>query len=203
MTKDQESENRKLRVYVDATVVSSCEDEEFREHSQSLIEAAKAGKMTLIVSDVTLEELLHAPLSVRQVLPSIPLEHLEVVGMTRDVWSLADGFIEAGALTEKFRRDALHIAYATVLQVDSMVTWDSKYTETPSGSVRNGSRKAFDCVKWTEKVRGRIYLETEGHAFREEKRRLERIVSDDAFYASIPKAVIPPRPSREGVEGGV
>ncbi len=116
-----------LRVYVDTSVIGGCEDAEFREPSRRLIERCQDGEVTLVVSAVTASELRRAPLPVRRVLPSIGLEHLELVEVTREVETLANGYIESGALGEGMRADALHIAAATVAEVDVLASWNFRH----------------------------------------------------------------------------
>ncbi len=117
----------KLRVYIDTSVIGGCEDEEFREPSRRLIERCEDGEVTLVVSAVTAGELRQAPPPVRRVLPSIGPEHLERVEVTREVEMLANGYIESGALGEGMRADALHIAAATVADVDVLASWNFRH----------------------------------------------------------------------------
>ncbi len=117
----------KLRVYVDTSVIGGCEDEEFREPSRRLIERCRDGEVTLVVSAVTAGELLRAPQPVRRVLPSIGPGHLERMEVTREVEILANGYIESGALGEGMRADALHIAAATVAEVDVLASWNFRH----------------------------------------------------------------------------
>ncbi len=59
-------------------------------------------------------------------LPSIGLEHLELVEVTREVETFANGYIESGALGEGMRLDALHIAAAAVAEVDVLASWNCR-----------------------------------------------------------------------------
>ena len=117
----------KMRVYADTSVIGGCEDDEFRESSRRLIERCAQGELTLVVSAVTAGELRRAPPPVRRVLPSIGPEHLERVEVTREVEMLANGYIERGALGEGMRADALHIAAATVAEVDVLASWNFRH----------------------------------------------------------------------------
>ena len=117
----------KLRVYIDTSVIGGCEDEEFREPSRRLIKRCEDGEVTLVVSAVTAGELRQAPPPVRRVLPSIGPEHLERVEVTREVEILANEYIESGALGEGMRADALHVAAATVADVDVLASWNFRH----------------------------------------------------------------------------
>ena len=52
------------RVYVDASVIGGCLDDEFKTASNLLIESICKGKRIAVVSDITLGELEMAPVSV-------------------------------------------------------------------------------------------------------------------------------------------
>ena len=117
----------KLRVYVDTSVIGGCVDEEFGEPSRRLIKRCKEGDVTLVISAVTTGELRPAPPPVRRVLPSIDPERLERVEVTREMETLANGYIESGALGEGMRADALHIAAATVVDADVLASWNFRH----------------------------------------------------------------------------
>ena len=115
----------KLRVYVDTSVIGGCEDDEFREASQRLIERCAQGKVTLVISEDTVEELKGAPRAVQNVLRDIA--NPEAMDITDEVEELAGRYIRYGALTEKMRADARHIAAATVAGVDVLVSWNFRH----------------------------------------------------------------------------
>ena len=116
---------RKLRVYVDTSVIGGCEDEEFREASQCLIDRCAQGEVTLVISEDTVEELRGAPRAVQNILQEIA--NSEALSITDEVEELAGRYIQYGALTEKMRADARHIAAATVAGVDVLVSWNFRH----------------------------------------------------------------------------
>ena len=117
----------KLRIYMDTSVIGGCADERFRGPSRRLIQRAERGEVTLVVSDATLRELEPAPRVVREVLEAIGADHLEVIDATEEIRILAARYIEAGALTEKSRKDAEHIAAATVAGVSVVASWNFRH----------------------------------------------------------------------------
>jgi len=62
----------KARIYVDASVIGGCEDDEFSEHSLRLMERFVQGDAILVVSTLTVQELAAAPDEVRRHLASVP-----------------------------------------------------------------------------------------------------------------------------------
>lgn len=116
-----------MKFYVDTSVWGGYFDREFAEWTIPFIEQAQQGKFTIVVSDVTLGELLDAPERVRNLLDAIPATFLEIVEIGAEHLALADHYVTEGALTPKFHTDAQHIALATILKVDSLVSWNFKH----------------------------------------------------------------------------
>lgn len=90
-------------------------------------EQAKKGRFIIVISDVTLRELIPAPLRVRRLTESIPGSFLELVSLTEEQDILAQHYIKEGALTSKYETDAQHISIATILKVDTLVSWNFKH----------------------------------------------------------------------------
>lgn len=83
----------KSRIYADTPVAGGCEDDEFKEHSLQLMECFAIGKFTLVLSDLTVQELASAPEGVRKHLSRVPEEHIEVVRLSAEARELADAYI--------------------------------------------------------------------------------------------------------------
>ena len=62
-----------------------------------------------------------------QLTESIPDQYLELVSLTEEQDILAQRYIQEGVLTPKYESDAQHIAIATILKVDSLVSWNFKH----------------------------------------------------------------------------
>ncbi len=117
----------KPRVYTDTSVLGGCEDEEFAEHSVRLMQDFVWGRRVLVLSSLTLQELVAAPAEVRRRLVAVPEEHIETLQLDAEAKDLAESYIAAGVLTDKMRADAQHIAIATVGRVDVLVSWNFKH----------------------------------------------------------------------------
>ena len=116
-----------MKFYVDTSVWGGHEDEEFEEWTIPFFEQARAGKFTIVLSDLTLRELAPAPERVRLLTETIPDPFLELVELTDEAEILAGHYINEGVLTPKFEGDAQHIAISTILKVDSLVSWNFKH----------------------------------------------------------------------------
>ncbi len=115
------------RIYIDTSVIGGCFDQEFEEWSNRLFDDFKAGRMIAVVSDITLDELTDAPQQVQDIFASIPEENLEIVSSDIGSKDLADKYIIEKAVSGKFYEDAMHIAIATIHQVNVLASWNFKH----------------------------------------------------------------------------
>jgi len=116
-----------LRLYIDASVIGGCFDEEFSEESCALLQAAEEGKVTLIVSDLLALEMEFAPQRVRDRFASLPPASLEPVLRTAESEGLRDAYLEAGVVGPRAANDAHHVALATVARADVLVSWNFRH----------------------------------------------------------------------------
>lgn len=118
---------KKLRIYLDASVVGGCEDEEFAEESRALMDMAREGKATFVLSDLLGAELQFARQSVQDILAEMPPGGLESVDTTEEAEDLCDAYLSAGVVGPARREDALHVALATVARSDLIVSWNFRH----------------------------------------------------------------------------
>jgi len=117
----------KQRVYIDTSVIGGCFDKEFEKWSNALFDDFKNGRMIVVVSDVTMDELSGAPDRVKRNFETIPEDYLEVLVLDNEAKLLAQKYIDEGVVTEKYFEDALHIAIATIFKVNVVVSWNFKH----------------------------------------------------------------------------
>ncbi len=115
------------RIYVDASVVGGCEDDEFAAHSIRLMDYFVRGKFCLVVSTLTVQELAAAPEEVRKRLAGVPEAYIETLQLGAEARELAEAYIAEAVISAKMRADAQHIAIATVARVDVLVSWNFKH----------------------------------------------------------------------------
>lgn len=94
------------RVYIDTSVIGGCFDKEFEKWSNKLFEEFTTGKLIAVVSDITLDELSNAPKFVVDNFKKIPETSTEML---------------------LSNEDALHIAIATIEQVNVLASWNFKH----------------------------------------------------------------------------
>jgi len=114
--------SRKLRIYVDTSVVGGCLDEEFCGPSDNLMDFFREGRAIMLVSDVLLDELMAAPDVVKRILEGLPAAHLEPVAISEEAQKLQSHYLAAGVVGPASSNDALHVALATVARADMIVS---------------------------------------------------------------------------------
>lgn len=115
------------RVSVDTSVIGGCHDAEFALESRSLVEMARRGELTLLLSDLLFQELEDAPPEVLAVLADIPPEAYLLVSSSSEAEVLRQEYMAAGVLAAPYEDDALHVAIATVSKADLIVSWNFKH----------------------------------------------------------------------------
>ena len=118
---------KRLRIYVDTSVIGGCYDPEFKLWSKALVEDFREGRYTAVMSDVTATEVAPAPefvKSLHQELLGLPAELVQV---DEDAVSLVQRYIERSVLGQRFLNDMLHIALATIAEVDVLVSWNFRH----------------------------------------------------------------------------
>ncbi len=116
-----------MRVYADTSVFGGCFDSEFQGMSLKLIEEAKRGRFRLVLSPTTLRELARAPERVRTFVTALAQSAVEVLAASEEAESLREAYIAAGVLGRGSKADAEHIAYASIGEVDLIVSGNFKH----------------------------------------------------------------------------
>jgi hypothetical protein len=117
---------KKVRIYVDTSVIGGCFDPEFRTWSNGLIDDFRSRRFHLVLSDVTAAEVERAPDQVREMYGELT-SFAEILSVTDEVLDLLEKYEAHGVLDSRFRNDMLHIALATVAEVDVLVSWNFQH----------------------------------------------------------------------------
>jgi len=118
---------KKQRIYIDTSVIGGYFDDEFKDATQLLFEKFKSGECTLVYSEVSEEELFEAPEKVRELIKSLPKDHVEYVELSDEAIMLANTYISENVVGKTSRTDCMHIAVATISNVDILVSWNFKH----------------------------------------------------------------------------
>ena len=118
---------KKLRIYLDTSVIGGCFDPEFRVWSESLMEDFRQGRYIAVVSDVTAAEVAPAPDFVRSLHQELLGLPAELIRTDEEAVSVVQGYVERSVLGQRFINDMLHIALATISEVDVLVICNLKH----------------------------------------------------------------------------
>lgn len=118
---------KKLRIYLDTSVIGGCFDSEFSLWSNGLFKDFKMGNYQPIVSEVVAAEIEDAPEHIQEKYAEIIDMGAEYLEIGEEVLELADVYLKDHILTPKFSDDMMHIALSTVADVDILVSWNFKH----------------------------------------------------------------------------
>lgn len=116
-----------LRLYLDTSVFGGCFDVEFERDSNALFRAARQGKFILLVSELVSTELRKAPDLVKGISQDLEGVEVELPPFSVEADELAQAYLKAGVVTPKSETDAQHVALATVIRADAIVSWNFKH----------------------------------------------------------------------------
>lgn len=115
-----------LRIYIDTSVFGGCFEPEFQEWSNGLIHDFELGLFTPVVSDLLSAEIKGAPAQVQAVFTHVAAlaERIETSDAADELATL---YAERSVLGSRYENDMLHIALASVAEVDILVSWNFKH----------------------------------------------------------------------------
>lgn len=123
---------RRLRVYLDTSVLGGCFDVEFSESSRAFFEEISAGRIVPLLSATLVREAQEAPEQVRDVLTEVLQTECERIDVTAEMVDLRDAYVAAKVVTARYADDALHVAQATIAQADVIASWNFKHLVNPA-----------------------------------------------------------------------
>ena len=117
---------RPMRVYADTSVFGGTCDTEFEEASRAFFDLVRASKFRLVVSAVVLDELVTAPDAVRSFFSEM-LGYIEVLEPSDEADALQEAYVDAKIVSSSHKRDAFHVASATVSGCVMIVSWNFRH----------------------------------------------------------------------------
>jgi hypothetical protein len=115
------------RVYIDTSVIGGCFDSEFAKWSNGLMQDFRLGNFKAVLSDVLATEIQDAPQYVKDLYQELLNLPHEFVNTTPEMGELANAYQYHNILTPKYYDDGLHIAIATITEIDTLVSWNFKH----------------------------------------------------------------------------
>jgi predicted nucleic acid-binding protein len=116
--------DKQMSLYLDTSVIGGYYDDVFMEDTRLLFENIRDGKYSVFTSNLVLEELDDAPERVKKVLRDLDYR---LINITDEYEELADEYIKEKVVGETSRGDCIHIATATINNIDILVSWNFKH----------------------------------------------------------------------------
>ena len=121
----------KLRLYLDTTVWNFSFADDAPQHRAETLEffqRVRLGLFEVFYSEAVEREVIAAPLArrrqIEKLLEEIAPKRLE---QNSKIDALATEYINRSVLPKRSRLDAFHVAYATVYQMDALVSWNFRH----------------------------------------------------------------------------
>lgn len=118
---------RKISVYVDTSVIGGCFDQEFETWSKGLMQDFEENRFVPVLSEIVATEIGNAPEQVQDQFKQIlQLSHV-FLELTDEAVDLAKLYLERKIISPKYFEDSLHIALATINDINILVSWNFKH----------------------------------------------------------------------------
>jgi len=117
----------KPRIYIDTSVVGGYYDEEFQDFTVPFFDRVKKGEIVVLCSSLLEKELQNAPDRVKNIIKNLPKRSIESIEISREAIGLAKQYIKYEVVGMTSFDDCLHIALATIVKADLLVSWNFKH----------------------------------------------------------------------------
>ena len=114
-------------IYVDTSVFGGKFDSEFELWTELFFKKIFDSDIKILYSDVAESELINAPQKIKKFVKSIPEKNIQRVFLNEESIRLAEKYLKEKVVGESSRADCYHIAIATILKADILVSWNFKH----------------------------------------------------------------------------
>ena len=118
---------KSTKIYVDTSVIGGCFDPEFEKWSNSLFKDFEMGLFVPVISEIVAAEIALAPVEVVSRYSELLNYEPIILELSDEVIDLANAYLLREILSDNFIDDARHIAFASVFEVDLLVSWNFKH----------------------------------------------------------------------------
>lgn len=115
------------RIYLDTSVFGGYFDSEFEIWTKILFNKIAEGEYRVVYSKLVDIELSNAPEKVKKLVKNLSIDQLELVQISNEAILLADQYLKENVVGKTSRSDCLHIALATLNNVDILASWNFKH----------------------------------------------------------------------------
>ena len=114
-------------IYCDTSVYGGKFDAEFEFWTDLFFQEVSKRKIQIVFSNVVEDELKNAPIDVRNFVINLPKQLVLQTQLTEEAVSLAEQYLKENVVGKASRTDCYHIAIATIMKVDLLVSWNFKH----------------------------------------------------------------------------
>ena len=120
---------KKLKVYLDTTIFNFVFAEDApAERDLTRKFFSQINQFDVFVSDIVIEEIAECPAPKRQKMMSLIEKHnIQELSLDESSRQLAIKYIKEGIIPMKYQDDALHIAIASVNEMDVLLSWNFQH----------------------------------------------------------------------------
>jgi len=118
------------KVYLETTLFNFYFDQDRDAHAVTveLFKEIAAGKYEAFTSDYVVDELKKAPAEKSARMMNLLIEYgIPVLAMDDEADRLADNYVSEGVIPQKYRTDGLHIAIATINDLDMIISMNFQH----------------------------------------------------------------------------
>jgi len=145
---------KKQRMYLETTLFNYYFDEDrgFAHHSTvALFKEIASGKYEAFTSRVVIDELNNAPEEKREKMLRLILEYdIPVLETNDEAVRMANIYVEEGIIPQKYRTDGLHVAIATVSDLDMIISMNFQHIVKRNTKIGTGNINALNGYRAVE-----------------------------------------------------
>lgn len=122
---------KRLKLYLETTVWNfyfAADAPEKQEATITFFHAIKKGIYDTFISNVVFEEIEQASADEKQRLVDlIKSYHPKDIALTPEMFRLSQKYLTESALPKRAQKDAIHVAVATMAEMDALISWNLKH----------------------------------------------------------------------------
>jgi hypothetical protein len=116
--------NRTPTVYIDSTIITGCCDPEYYRWTRYLLEDFRSGRYKPVISELVQAEMAEVPDEALEFYYELLKCDPEIIKVSEKADTLAEVYIDKKVLPDNFYCDVLHLALATLAEVDIFISAD-------------------------------------------------------------------------------
>lgn len=122
---------KRLKLYLETTVWNfyfADDAPEKRDATITFFRAIKKGIYEIFISNVVFEEIEQASADEKQrLIDLIKSYHPKDIALTPEMVRLSQKYLTESALPKRAQKDAIHVAVATMAEMDALISWNLKH----------------------------------------------------------------------------